>query len=360
VDTGPLVYSPEPGEVASWKLKRLTAGAALIAVSALGFLLGAASMASGEAGDGGAAASVLTLLASLAIGVFGLRYLLLGLRGGPARVFESAVEAYFFKGVLSIPERRTVPLLRVEVGGTSRLARGTAVTSTGHAFPLPTAFMDRADLWYLGSLGSRPVAPGGREAKKRKERGEPVREPREPSPEIPDQGPPWPPIPPLPKDMPRPAPQAPPARAPPSIAPPSPVQSAMREGLPGPERPSVGTMGALAIPPFGTEPPSRPPSPTPPTPPDIEVDIEQLPEVTARPPPTRAPPHRPAARLREPPPVMEATSRGRAPVGEAEGAWEEDFELEELTPARGEPPASKGSPGEAPRKPSEGWDWEEI
>ena len=97
METGSLVYTPSLGEVAAWRMKQVLVGLPLIIVSILSVYLGLKGALSGDGSGGGAAlATVMTVVAGLAIGIFGIRYLLLGLRGNPIRLYELALEADLF------------------------------------------------------------------------------------------------------------------------------------------------------------------------------------------------------------------------------------------------------------------------
>jgi hypothetical protein len=361
--------------------------------------------------------TILWLGASVAIGYFGLRYLMKGLKGGGVKLYEQAVEADFFKGPSVVPRRRTVPLLKVHISGSERLATARAITTTGHAFRLPPTLVEEADLWYLGSLGAKPLAPGGREAKERFEKGE-LRPYEEERPEpLADPGPAWPdpgtfPITvdvPIEEEGPEkvepPTPAAPPIR-PPARAPP------MIEPVDRPEpSPPVQVMPAPVTPSPVTPSPVSPPEAVeiPPRPLDGPVDdIEELPEATppeeraritlpppprVRPPPTsvpKAPEHRPVTP--EPPPEMtpepepEPVVPSTPPTAVAPPAppappapSSDEWELEEMAPPPEPtpPPAATVPPGSSseweleelpPQKkvekkrpaPSSGSEWEEL
>ena len=166
METGALVHAPSATELAGWRVRRTLLGVMLLVVGVLGLYLGLMGLTEGpKAGGGATLTSILTLGASVAIGFFGIRYLLLGIRGKGLRIYERAVEAEFFTPYGVVPRRRTVPLLRMHISGSARLAYGQAITTTGHSFRLPPSLVERSDLWYLGSLGTKPLAPGGREAK---------------------------------------------------------------------------------------------------------------------------------------------------------------------------------------------------
>lgn len=390
VETGALVHAPTMGEMASWRTRRLVAGVLLLIVAITGAYIGAAGAAgANDAGGGGALVTLLTVGASGVIGAFGLRYLLLGLRGKGLRLYQRALEADFPGRLWVIPERRLVPLLRVEVSGTAAQTRAMAISSTGHAFLLPAPFVEKADVWTLGSLGLRPVAPGGRAAKELRERGElePV---RERGPEPPYHGPPWPETPPLPKDLVieeqaaeagPPGPPPPPPGAPPTPGP-SPAPPALWAGPP--VEPAVAPTPPPVEPSAPPPPPMLPsePSAPPPEPPSLPTEPPSLPTepptaMGARPriaPP--APPEPPT-----PSEPREAPEPPEPPVGppESAGGWEleelppselpkppgpaspdDGWELEELPPPTGMP--EEVQPEKTPEKPPSkgGWEWEEL
>ncbi|NIS20246.1 MAG: hypothetical protein GWN89_10005, partial [Thermoplasmata archaeon] len=127
-------------------MQRTLLGLVLIVVACLGLYLGYKGMnLESTGGDGGVLVSIVFLGASAAIGFFGLRYLMLGVRGTGVKFYERAVEADFHRGLGPIPRRRTVPLLHIRVSGGSRLTYATAITTTGHAFRLPSSFVERSD-----------------------------------------------------------------------------------------------------------------------------------------------------------------------------------------------------------------------
>ena len=357
------------------------------------------------AGDGGVLVSLVFLGASVAIGFFGLRYLMLGVRGSAVKFYERAVEADFQRGLAPIPVRRTVPLLHIRVSGSSRLTTATAITTTGHAFRLPAALVERSDIWYLGSLGTSPIAPGGRGAKERYEEGEMTPYAHPASDPLPDHGPPYPdpgslpitvdvdvepekePEPPVPVEplappvVPTPAPTAP-AGWEPEVPPP--VTRAPPAPSPEPEEKEMEVLMDL---PDVIEPPEtrersippppryRPPSIRIPEPPKHrEMDREGLeePEEETVPPstpelePIPAPEHAPEpAPASEPAPVPEPAfelmptptpepppERQPEPVPEpAPAPPSDDWELEELPPPEGDK--------KKPTSPS-GGDWEEM
>ncbi len=190
-----MLHEPSEPELAGWRVQRTLIGLVLTVAACIGLYLGAQGMnVDDTAGDGGVFVTLVTLGASVAIGFFGLRYLLLGIKGGGVRFYERAVEADFHKGLGILPRRRTVPLLQIRVSGSSRLTYATAITTTGHAFRLPASLVETSDVWYLGSLGSSPIAPGGRGAKDRFEQGEltPYKHPT--TDPLPDHGSPYPEI----------------------------------------------------------------------------------------------------------------------------------------------------------------------
>jgi hypothetical protein len=273
-------------------------GVALLVVAGLGVYIGVASSID-DVGAGGSAVMVtmLTIVAGAAIAVFGLRYLMLGFRGRGLRVYERAIEADFFDRNLVWPRRRLVPMLRVEVRGTAKLTRANAIAATGHAFALPSAVVDRSDPWYLGSLGIRPVAPGGRTAKEAYEAGELAPRERESAPEVPYHGPAWPDPPPLPRDTDEFTPVRGPVKAP---APARPRRAPdLAEGVPEtvePRREDMLEELPIDVPLTPASPPSvgtRPPPVTPREPSSTRVS-----EPPVAPPPgpprTQAPPARPS------------------------------------------------------------------
>jgi len=382
VETGALVHEPTVTELGGWRVRRVLLGLGLIAVGVLGTYLGAKGLeGGGSAGDGTGAVTILTIGASVLIGYFGVRYLTLGLVGRGLRLYERAVEADFFSGPAVLPRRRTVPLLRVQLTGSSRLASGQAITTTGHAYRLPAALVEEADLWYLSSLGVRPMAPGGREAKGRYERGEMGRYPKETRPARPDHGPAWRDAGTLPitveveveaGESAKPAPPPPVVpRAPREhTAPRSPVEPAAPMPAPPTPRPAVT------------------PPPVPPTRRE-EAEMEVLVDVPEPPPPAPTPGARlpppprvrpPPTSIRAPPPVRPAREEappGSKPVeGEAIAPGPEPPELEEIAPVPPAPataPASEWeleevTPPEAGEKkvggatpsPGSDWEWEEM
>jgi hypothetical protein len=361
VETGALVHVPTLGEMTSWRTRRLVAGALLIVAAVTGAYIGIVGASEADdTGSGGALVTLLTVGASLVIGFFGLRYLILGLRGKGVRLYQRALEADFPGRFFIIPERRLVPLLRVEVSGTAAATRAMAISSTGHAFALPAPFVEKADVWTLGSLGTRPVAPGGRAAKDLYERGElePI---REPTPEPPYHGPPWPKTPPLPRDVvveepdvrpvtpePPPAPpEAPPAPIPAPPHPKVPTAAPVARPAPSPIAPPVELPSEPPKPPITLPAPSQAP---PPIPPEI-APPEEL--------PSEPPAPRPEA-PREPPEVEEGWELEELPPSEvpappAEPKSGDEWELEELPPPTGE---VEEAPDKPPR--SGGWEWEEL
>jgi hypothetical protein len=368
------------GDVASWRTKRVGVGVPLLVVAVLGTFLGIQGGLSGDgAGSGVGLATVMTVLASLVIGLFGVRYLMLGLRGSPVRLYERALEADLFGKSFLLPQRRLVSLLRIEVSGTARLTKAFAISGTGHAFSLPGAFVEEADLWYLGSLGKRPLAPGGRAAKDRFEAGELNRYERDQPAEIPDHGPPWPPVPPLPKDIIIGAetgevePEVPKA---PTMPPPIP-EAPVVEGAAEP--PSPEARGAIPIPAPPSELEAAPTSPpvAPGIPPSADR-LEELPEEPMPPPekaptfvappeitipkrdvrPPTPPPEEPAAGTVDDWELEEVPPPTRSPEVSSNGDETSDWELEEM------PPPSSISADEGDEEPEQdkgdGWDWEEL
>ncbi len=372
VETGALVHAPSATELAGWRMRRGLLGLILMVLTGLAIYLAIMGLLDDpEAGGGVVLTTIITLGAGCAIGFFGIRYFLLGLKGQGFKLYERAVEAEFFETTGLAPRRRTVPLLRVHISGSGRLPTGQAITTTGHAFRLPSGVMDEADLWYLGSLGTRPLAPGGREAKEAYSKGELGPYQREPPAELVDHGKPWPPIPGAGDDVvvmaettpedgsreetpPRPAPAVPaaPTMAPAAPAPrtftrpqrvpvpevpvaPQPPEEPMRvlEDLPETPRdiPAPPTVAPFTPPRTVPSPPGPAiPPPEVPAPVSDEWELEELP-----------PPDVPSV-----PPVTPAP----APSTPSDGA--DEWELEELPP-----------PGEEEKKPPSapsGWDWEEL
>ncbi len=375
VETGALVHGPTAIELAGWRMRRGLLGLILMVVAGLAIYLALMGLLDDpEAGGGVVLTTMITLGAGCAIGFFGIRYFLLGLQGQGVKLYERAVEAEFFEPTGLAPRRRTVPLLRVHISGSGRQPTGQAITTTGHAFRLPSGVMDEADLWYLGSLGTKPLAPGGQEAKEAYAKGELRPYPREPPAVLVDHGKPWPPIPGAGDDIvvmaetpPRPA-TAVPAAAPAAPATPAaPAAPAMAPAAPAPRtyarpqrvlvpevtaapRPPEGPVSVLVdlpeaprdIPALPTVEPFTPPRtvPSPPVPvtppPEVpapvsdEWELEELPPLDV----PRVPPATPAP----------------APSVPSDGA--DEWALEEIPP-----------PGEAEKKPPSapsGWDWEEL
>jgi hypothetical protein len=367
-------------------VRRTLVGIVLLVAGALGAYLGIMGMVTEDtSGDGAVMVTVVTLGASIAIAFFGIRYLLLGIMGKGVSFFEGAVEAEFQNGLRVLPVRRTVPLLQIRLSGSDRLTYGQAITTTGHAFRLPAAMVERSDPWYLGSLGRSPIAPGGRVAKERFDKGElepyehPVSDP------LPDHGPAWPdpgtlpitvdvPVEPAPEAKVEPSAQPPPR---PTVQPPVVVDvSARRE--PSPERAPPAPPAPSAPPAVEPEmevvmdlPDVVPPPETPrvqlPPPPEYRPRTVSIPE----PPEHRemdrdedlepiAPPGPPPSPAPEPsggPPPSPEPVAGPAPSPPAEPgpptppAASDEWELEELPPPEVE---KKKTP------PSSGWDWEEL
>ena len=82
VETGALVHAPSATELAGWRVRRTLLGGALLLVGVLGLYLGVMGLTEDpKAGGGATLTSILTLGASVAIGFFGVRYLLLGIKG---------------------------------------------------------------------------------------------------------------------------------------------------------------------------------------------------------------------------------------------------------------------------------------
>lgn len=351
-------------------MRRTLIGLVLLVVACLGMYLGLMGMTVDDAaGDGGVLVTLVTIGASAAIGYFGLRYLMLGIRGGGVRFYERAVEADFHRGIGLIPRRRTIPLLHIRVSGSSRLTYATAVTTTGHAFRLPASLVERSDIWYLGSLGTSPIAPGGRGAKERHGAGElePYRHPT--SEPLPDHGPPYPDVPsgPItvdvvvePEERPEP-PSIAPASAPPKARTPTPT--------PGPSQvvPAPGPPGASGT--EGGAPRTVPEAPEgPPEEPEMEVlmdlpDVVTPPEAARRsiPPPPRYRP--PSITVPEPPrhKEMERSEIDRTPedLGPPETTVPTGPEvLEGQAPLP--PPPEPSPPPAPPQDATDEWELEEF
>jgi hypothetical protein len=377
-----LLHAPSELELSGWKVRRTLVGLALLVAGVLGAYLGLMGMTSeGSAGDGAAFVTIVTVGASVAIGYFGLRYLLLGIRGKGVVIYESAVEAEFHKGLNPLPRRRTVPLLQFRISGSERLTYGQAITTTGHAFRLPPTMVEQADIWYLGSLGRRPITPGGSEARERYERGEigpyshPVSDP------LPDHGQAWPdpgtlpitvdvPVEPEPDVSPE-GPAAPaegatvsaPTRSivPPPVVvdvsprpPPSVVPVAPHVSVPEPEMEVVMDLPDVVPPPetprVHLPPPPRykPRTESVPQPP-AHKEMERGEDLPDEPPTIPVPPKEPEPELEQiPAPELEQPPEPSPPTPvEASDDWE----LEELPP----PEEKKKRPAS-----SSGWDWEEL
>ncbi|UCC92223.1 MAG: hypothetical protein JSW25_05980, partial [Thermoplasmata archaeon] len=358
-ETGALLHAPSEPELAGWKVRRTLLGILLLAAGALGAYLGFMGMTTeGSAGDGAVFVTLVTIGASFAIAYFGLRYLMLGINGKGVVFYEQAVEADFQHGLSVQPRRSTVPLLHIRLTGSERLTYGQAITVSGHAFKLPPSLVERSDPWYLGSLGRRPITPGGEEAKERYESGEltpyehPVSEP------LPDHGPAWTDPGTLPitvevSDEPEPEPpaaRAPSAPARPSVPPPVAVDLSPR-GEPSVER---------EVP----EPPAMTQAPEP----EMEV-VMDLPDVV---PPPETP------RMAIPPPPEYRPRDIRVPEPPEHREMERDDEIEPIAPPEPVqvttpvPPAEPTPPPEpppppatvappAPRpSPSDEWELEEL
>ena len=166
---GALVYRSSPSEVRRWRLLHVGIGLPLALVGVLSVWAGMAGGLSGDgAAGGGGGGTTMVLVLYVAVGfvilAFGLRYALLGLRGHGIVLYERAVEADFPGRWFIVPERRLEGLVRVRVEGTPQATSAYAIAASGHAVALPTSFVEHSDLWMLGALGTRPVAPGGRAA----------------------------------------------------------------------------------------------------------------------------------------------------------------------------------------------------
>jgi len=287
--------------------------------------LGAGLSATG--GNGGdSMVLVAYVLVGLVILAFGLRYLFIGLKGKGLKVYERAVEADLPGRWFVWPERRREALLRVRVDGTPKMASAYAIAASGHEFRLPRGFVDRTNVWRLGSLGTRPVAPGGR-PKAAGAAGAPVRTEEDLLLDL-ETGATAKVVHPIEAPAPSSAPA--PARAPPAGRPSPPPRkwplSKPREGPAPPPPPPTPT------------PPPPPPStpPPPPTLPSPETALEvELPEAPA--------PAPPGATAPAPPPAS-------------------DWELEEVAPPLAPPiaPAPPAPPKPAGPRSAAGSGWEEV
>ncbi|MCK5415609.1 MAG: hypothetical protein KAJ35_09535 [Thermoplasmata archaeon] len=383
METGALLHAPSAPELAGWRVRKTFVGLALLVAAGLGTYIGIMGMSTDDsAGDGAVFVTLVTIGASLVIGYFGLRYLMMGLQGKGVSFFERAVEADIHRGLGILPRRRTVPLLHIRVSGSDSLISAQAITTTGHAFRLPPTMVEQTDPSFLLSLGTRPLTAAGRDQMDLGEGGEVVPYTYPTSDPLPDHGPAWPDPGTLPitvdvpveqevkvvSELPEP-PRPEPPRAEPSVRPPPP-----RETRP-PARPAVpaGPAPATAV---ATR---KPPPPEP----EMEV-VMDLPDVvpppdTSRvrlPPPPRIrptavsipepPDHRPMGRDRPPvpPPEPEVPPMPQPgpgpvpepvtdPVPEAEPppASSDEGELEEMPP----PVEEKKE-----KKPSPGGEWEEM
>jgi hypothetical protein len=163
VDPGALVYAPSRTEVLRAKAVNLLVGLVLLLVGLTSAWVGIGAGLSSSGGNGGdSMVLVAYVLVGLVILAFGLRYLSMGLKGRGLKVYERAIEADFPGRWFVWPQRRREALVRVRVDGTPKMASAYAIAASGHEFRLPRAFVDRANVWRLGALGTRPVAPGGR------------------------------------------------------------------------------------------------------------------------------------------------------------------------------------------------------
>jgi hypothetical protein len=163
VDPGALVYAPSRTDVLRAKAVNLLVGALLLLVGITSAWVGLGAGLSSSGGNGGdSMVLVAYVLVGLVILAFGLRYLSMGLKGRGLKVYERAIEADFPGRWFVWPERRREALVRVRVDGTPKMTSAYAIAASGHEFRLPRAFVDRANVWKLGALGTRPVAPGGR------------------------------------------------------------------------------------------------------------------------------------------------------------------------------------------------------
>jgi len=340
-------------------------GLVLLAAAAMGLYLGVrGAVVDDTAGDGAVMVTLVTIGASLAIGFFGLRYLLLGTLGKGVTLYERAVEADFHKGLGLLPMRRTVPLLHIRVSGSSRLTHAQAITTTGHAFRLPPVLVERSDIYYLGSLGTRPISPGGEKAREAFEKGEldPYTHPT--SDPLPDHGPAWPDPGTLPitVDVPVEPQEATvvPHKAPP-IAPPAASLVTPREpSRPGPvpRRPPPSVGQPVQVEPMAPRPPE----------PEMEV-VMDLPDVVA-------PPETPIVSMPPPPTVRPSSVTIPRPPEHRPMDREEDLEevevLEPIAPPGPipvappvVPPGSAPEPAPEPATPptpavSDDWELEEV
>ena len=276
---GALVYRPSPAEVRRWRLLHLGIGLPLVLVGVLSVWAGLSGGLSGDgtAGGGGGTTMVLLLyvLVGAVIAAFGLRYALLGARGHGVVLYERAVEADFPGRWFVVPERRLEGLVRVRVEGTPQATSAYAIAASGHAVALPPSFVGSTDLWRLGALGTRPVAPGGRAAARGAGAGKVAAAdadvlvelegaaaeaaappPAEAAPTRWRSGRPEPPSQrPLSRPSPRPTAPSPPPTAPSISAPPSPPPSAPPSGAPADEGLTV------ELEPMEAQPPPPPPPP---------------------------------------------------------------------------------------------------
>jgi hypothetical protein len=373
-----------------WRVQRTLLGLVLVVVAVLGIYLATKGMTvDGTAGDGAVMVTLVTLAAGLAIGLFGLRYAMLGIRGRGVVFYERAVEADFQRGLGLVPRRRTVPLLHVRVSGSSRLTYATAVTTTGHAFRLPASLVERSDVSFLGSLGVRPIAPDATDGSEGEV--EPYRHPV--SDPLPDHGPAWPdpgthpitvdveveqkpveePTSPSPPGTPPAVPRPPPTRTPPAPSSADDVGIALDVAPSAvPEEPEMEVLMDLPddIPPPETRGPSIPPPPRY-RPPDIDVpeppthkemDTRELRVDSALEDPVGQPPSPPVEQPPSPPveqPPSPPVERPQAPPVEIPSepasvpspSSEDEWELEEVPPPdeKRKRPPTQGSGG-----------WEEI
>lgn len=163
MDPGAIVYAPSRTELVRAKAVNLVVGLVLLMVGVASAWVGLGAGLSATGGNGGdSMVLVAYVLVGLVILAFGLRYLFMGLKGKGLKVYERAVEADFPGRWFVWPERRREALMRVRVDGTPKMASAYAIAASGHEFRLPRGFVDRTNVWRLGSLGTRPVAPGGR------------------------------------------------------------------------------------------------------------------------------------------------------------------------------------------------------
>ncbi len=336
VGPGALVYRSSPSEVRRWRAAHVGIGIPLALVGLLSVWAGLAGGLSGDgSGGGGEAGTSMVLLLYVAVGAvliaFGLRYALLGVRGRGVVLYERAVEADFPGRWFVMPERRLEGLVRVRVEGTPKATSAYAIAASGHAVALPSSFVARSDLWRLGALGNRPVAPGGKAAAMRAKGARAAATEADVLVDL----------------------EARPAGAPtsPSTGGAPTRWRSGRPEPPAPLRPSPSQPKAAprAVPPpphtIGSSPPPPPSTPSPPTPsppPSAAPDEGLLLELE----PIEAPPPRPSP---PPPPTMPDADMG--------------FELEPIEAPPAPLPSSSpvSPPAAAPPAPkASAYDWEEV